>query len=418
MGEVTILHTENGKVLVAVESTEDYSDIKAGFYTDHSQEGREGIRYRLVTVSEEGLLVPVLGEKQFFLNEKFCKDYIAAHGELEIVSYDRIIDVAAKQQFKNDSAKKEKQEEKSMEHTEHKERSLKFVTIELSRKQVDLEHTRISEKNGKEYARIFAPGHGVLFYPADSIKESDKNANQLYFSRPEGTELQIYYSIRKEGVPDSAPNNEKYERYTRTVKIEDLKAAYDSERQAFIDRKNQEREAKNATFVNMSVPTEWGKIFHGNNGRDYVSIAVPVPEGENEYNYYSFIIPAERFRKSDLYPGSSYFGFPRNKRDGGEEYTVTLKRSEKQEDGTYTDVEKQISSAELKEYVDAAVKRAAEKEQNARKQNEEKETMKEESNKEDDPFMSVPPDEELPFMEPDKKDNQQQQSRPAGRHGR
>ena len=251
------------------------------------------------------------------------------------------------------------QEEQTMERNNNTEaegkKQLQFVTIEFSRKQVDLKNTTISEKNGKEYARIFVSDHGILYYPVESIKESKDNPNRLYFMRPEGTELQIYYSTRKEGVPDSAPNSEKYEKRVEIVKIEDLKAAYEAERQAFIDKKNQERESKNTEFVDISVPTEWVKPFKGIDNKNYAVISVRIPEGENKYERYSFIVSEERFKKSDLYPGNSCFVLPRNKKDSGEEYTITLKNYEND-----TIVEKEISSVELKEYMEAAVKRAVE----------------------------------------------------------
>lgn len=168
----------------------------------------------------------------------------------------------------------------------------------------------------------------------------------------------------------------------------------------------------------MTVPTEWGKVFHGNNGKDYVSISIPVPENGDNFKYYSFIIPSERFRESDRQPGNSYFGFPKLKKGSEEEYTIQLKRSEKQEDGSYIDVKKEISSAELKGHVEAALKRAAEKEQQTEEtHNKEKGAAKEEPGKEDDPFMTAPLDEEMPFMEP-ANEEKQQQARPAGRHGR
>lgn len=414
----------SGMTVVAVESTEDYKDVNAGFYTRHYPDGRDGRQYRLVTVSEEGFLVPFLDRNQFFTDRMSCEGYLAEHKEFEVISYDEIIYAAERQRFKKNAVEKEEQEEKLMERTENKsgaeETKMQFITVELSRKQVDLENTRISKANGKEYARILAPNHGVFFYPIESLKESKYHENRLYFSRPEGTELQIYYSTRKEGVPDSAPNSEKYDQHMETVKIEDLKAAYAAERQAFIDKKNQEREIKNAAFVNMTVPTEWGKVFHGNNGRDYVSISIPIPENGDNYKYYSFIIPAERFRESDRQPGNSYFGFPKFKKDSEEEYTIQLKRSEKQGDGSYVDVKKEISSTELKAHVEAALKSAADKKQQAKETHDkEKEAAKEEAGKEDDPFMSVPSDEELPFMaSPPNEDKQQQQMRSAGRHGR
>lgn len=412
----------SGRTIVAVESTEDFCDVKSGFYTRHCADGRDERRYRLVTVSEQGFLVPLLDQKQFFDNKQFCEEYLAGHKELEVISYEEIIAVTEKQRFKKDVIEKKEQEEKPMEHTENnskaeaEDKKMKFVTIEISRNQVDLENTKINEVNGKAYARILAPNHGVFFYPVDSLKESKYHDNRLYFSRPEGTELKIYYSKRKEGVPDSAPNKEKYERHTETVKIEELKAAYNAERQAFIDKKNQERDTMNATFVNMTVPTDWGKSFHGNNGKDYVSISIPIPEDGDNYRYYSFIIPSERFRESDRQPGNSYFGFPKLKKDSEEEYTIQLKRSEKQEDGSYIDVKKEVSSIELKKHVEGALKRAEEKKQQSGETHNKEEESVRERLEEDDPFMSVPADEELPFMAPNEE--KQQQARPVNRHGR
>lgn len=235
---------------------------------------------------------------------------------------------------------------------------LKFVTIELSKKQIDLAHPKTNEKNGKDYVRVFAPERGTFFYPVESLKDKKDNPNRVYFSRPEGAEITVYYSHRKEGIPDDAPNKEKYENTSRIVKIEDLKRMYTAERQAFIDKKNEERDL----FVNMTVPTSWGKAFEGKDGRNYVSISVPVKEGE-ENRYYSFVISADRFRTSDKEEGMSYFGFPKHFKDNEiEPYTIQLKRSVKQEDGSYKDIVKTISSEDLKEAVDAAKKQSAVKE--------------------------------------------------------
>ena len=107
--------------------------------------------------------------------------------------------------------------------------NINFVTIDLSRKQVNTENPVHNDKTGKDYARVFAPGNGTFLYPLSSIKVRSDNPERVYFSRPEGTEIQVQYSRRKENVPDSAPNEEKYENFTKTWKIEELKSAYEKQ---------------------------------------------------------------------------------------------------------------------------------------------------------------------------------------------
>lgn len=223
---------------------------------------------------------------------------------------------------------------------------VEFVTINLSKKQVDMEHPYHNEKNGKDYLRIFAPGGGTLFYPADSIKVDARDERRVYFSRPVGTELQLHFSMRNKDVPDEAPAEEKYTQYDKTVRIEDLKEMYEEERKAYLEQKQE-------AFVNMEIPTEWGKPFEGKDGVSYVSVSVPIKENE-ERHYYNFVISADSFRDSTREKDMSYFGFPRKKKDTDEDYMVTLKRSVRQEDGSYEDVIKEISSTELAEHMEAA----------------------------------------------------------------
>lgn len=231
-----------------------------------------------------------------------------------------------------------------MAQEEAKEK-MTFVTVELSKKQVDMKHVHHNENNGKDYLRIYAPGGGVLFYPAESIKVKDEK--RVYFSRPLGTELQLSYSDRIPNVPDTAPDEEKYNKYTRTVKIEDLKEMYEEERRAY---------AESVGFHNMTVPTKWGHGFTSND-KEYVSVSIPIREGERDV-YYSFIVPAEKFKESTREEGMSYFGFPKkNKEDSTKDYMVELRTSEKNEEDEYVERSIQVSSLQLKQYVDAAVDR-------------------------------------------------------------
>ena len=226
--------------------------------------------------------------------------------------------------------------------------NITFVTIDLNRKQVNTDNPVHNDKTGKDYARVFAPGNGTFLYPLSSIKVRSDNPERVYFSRPEGTEIQVQYSRRKENVPDSAPNEEKYENFTKTWKIEELKSAYEEERRIY---------AENHGFVNCTVPTAWGKEFVSGD-KKFVSISVPVPEKDSDKDLWcSFILPEDRFKPSEKNEGMSYFGFPKKKKDTPEDYMVKLRYSVSV-DGEYQDREMEISSVQLKEYLDKAVSRS------------------------------------------------------------
>lgn len=221
-----------------------------------------------------------------------------------------------------------------------------FVTIELSNKQVNLENLYHNDKTGKDYARVVAPGGGSYMYPIDSIKVKADNPERVYFIRPEGTEINASY--RNEDAAEDAAKEDKY--YTKTWKIEELKEAYEVERKKYVE---------NHGFINMEVPTNWGKHFSSENG-SFVSLSIPITENGND-TYYSFVVAADRFKESDKNIGMSYFGFPKKKMDTADDYMVNLKTSIKTDDG-YVNSFKTISSAELKECVQQAVERSFVKE--------------------------------------------------------
>lgn len=83
---------EISKTVVALESTEDYSDYQNGFYTYSYQDGRSGIRYRLVTIGEDGCLKPYSSDSRFFISKSLAEEYINKHAaELEVIPYDSIV---------------------------------------------------------------------------------------------------------------------------------------------------------------------------------------------------------------------------------------------------------------------------------------------------------------------------------------
>lgn len=90
---------EATQIKVAIETTEDYSEPAIGFYTYHYPDGREGVRFRLVTVGEEGKLVGYPQANKFFINEDAIHEFIEAHREeFTIINYDNMVYHAGRSQ--------------------------------------------------------------------------------------------------------------------------------------------------------------------------------------------------------------------------------------------------------------------------------------------------------------------------------
>lgn len=215
-----------------------------------------------------------------------------------------------------------------------------FVEVELSRKQV----LTIETEKGPT-GKILAPGGGSFLLPLKNIHVREENPDRVYFSFPAGTVFSVQYGQKKEGMPEGTPKEQLYENVTKSWTIEDLKAAYEEERRSYFE--------ENSEFVNMAVPTEWGKPFSTGKG-EFVSISIPI-----DHKYYSFVVSKDHFKESERDEGMSYFGFPRKKKDSDEEYLINLRNSEKQADGTYVNTDVKLSSAELKKRVDEAIDYAA-----------------------------------------------------------
>ncbi len=87
------------RIPVAVEDSNTCPEPGIGFYTHQYADGRDGTRYRLVTVDGEGELIPFPEEHRFFLNYGLLQDYLAVHGdELEVIPYDELAAVPGEEQ--------------------------------------------------------------------------------------------------------------------------------------------------------------------------------------------------------------------------------------------------------------------------------------------------------------------------------
>ncbi len=91
--ELTAVEVEEvEKITVALESSEDFAEPGIGFYTHQYADGREGVRYRLVTPGEDGLLVPYPEHNRFFINRELAQEYIDTHADLiDVIGYDEMV---------------------------------------------------------------------------------------------------------------------------------------------------------------------------------------------------------------------------------------------------------------------------------------------------------------------------------------
>ena len=67
-GTPQTMATQNDRIRVAIESTEDFEDRKIGFFTFHYPDGRVGIRFRLVKIGDHGVLQAYPQPTRFFIN--------------------------------------------------------------------------------------------------------------------------------------------------------------------------------------------------------------------------------------------------------------------------------------------------------------------------------------------------------------
>lgn len=221
---------------------------------------------------------------------------------------------------------------------------MEFVTIELSRKQMDTEHPVKNAKNGKEYLRIYAPGGGAFLYPKESLKTRDDNNSKVCFSRPKGTEIQVRFSEKNEGVPDDAPAEDRYSHYTRMIKIEDLKDMYQAARQAFLDS----RADQPAETVHTEMSEKLIKYFNSKAGKELAEVLVPTFASidDKQAAFYKIIVPAEKVKPAER-DGFVQLEMYKKGTDGND-YTFTAKRSVKDaETGEYKNIEKKMTSTEI-----------------------------------------------------------------------
>lgn len=239
-------------------------------------------------------------------------------------------------------------------NTEQKDVQVSFVTVSFSEKQI---LDSFPGKNGKEYSRILAPNGMTYLHPTEKIRDDQYHEGRKVFFLPEGTEITMSKNVKKPDVPEDAPNSIKYEKIKAVMKVEELKAAYDSARKDFKEARQKEWEAENNKFVHLEISEKLVKLVPGKNeneGKNFARISIPMEENGST-KFYSFLVNERAVRDSDK-DGKKMVGLLKEKEDG-QPFVVKMKYSEKQPDGSYKEFSKEMSSVQL----EAALKENAQK---------------------------------------------------------
>lgn len=129
-GTPQTMATQNDRIRVAIESTEDFEDRKIGFFTFHYPDGRVGIRFRLVKIGDYGVLQAYPQPTRFFINFEAINEYIREHvDELDVISYDDIVHEAGKKRIPTEIVPDIQQEENIEKPQQEKQENEKTTKV-------------------------------------------------------------------------------------------------------------------------------------------------------------------------------------------------------------------------------------------------------------------------------------------------
>ena len=110
-GTEETISSDNSRIRVAIESSEDVEEREIGFFTYHYPDGREGVRFRLVRIDEDGKLIVYPEANRFFINQSAIEQYITENAEiLKVVTYDDIVNEAMSKQLENRATEEEQKQ--------------------------------------------------------------------------------------------------------------------------------------------------------------------------------------------------------------------------------------------------------------------------------------------------------------------
>lgn len=139
-GTPQTMATQNDRIRVAIESTEDFEDRKIGFFTFHYPDGRVGIRFRLVKIGDHGVLQAYPQPTRFFINFEAINEYIREHvDELDVISYDDIVHEAWEKRIPTEIVPDIQQEEnieKPQQEKQENEKTTKVGNFHITNEQL------------------------------------------------------------------------------------------------------------------------------------------------------------------------------------------------------------------------------------------------------------------------------------------
>ena len=184
------------KVTVAIESSEDYSEPSIGFVTYKYSAERRGVRFRLVTLDPEGVLIPYPERNRFFVNEKLIHEYIDNHAtEINVVGYDDIVNESMKMRIQNNIKKLEQKDDEYVKAKIFTER-----TIHPQKK-------KESAENALEALNITIADYGYVnmenilrLYPVSLDKLLEELKDEIYLdpNKADSNNIYIGYVIKEE----------------------------------------------------------------------------------------------------------------------------------------------------------------------------------------------------------------------------
>ncbi len=182
------------KTTVAIETSDDYAEPEFGFYTHQYADGRDGTRYRLVEMDEDGYLVPYLPDHKFFLNRELIQEYIDAHGDvLDVISYDDMVydSIKTQEEYQNEPLQDEGETEDAAEPEAQKTAEVtaepaERETAEVAVEPVGQETTEVvAEPAGEEKESTLPTSAAVNFRITDDAHGVDAKKTNIGFSPKE-----------------------------------------------------------------------------------------------------------------------------------------------------------------------------------------------------------------------------------------
>ena len=192
------------KTTVALESSEDISEPGTGFYTHQYADGRDGVRCRLVTIGEDGLLEPYSERNRFFFNRVLAQEYIDAHAdEIDVIGYDEMTSIEMQKHY---AYRREREQREAagqdVGHSESKGNAESNDTISIDVQEPEISGYGVQKRaEEKETGQTNYTTETVAVYPGEkSSLPYDVVVEKLKFEEPEKAGPEKAVQIDKSGA--------------------------------------------------------------------------------------------------------------------------------------------------------------------------------------------------------------------------